>query len=187
VTRTFFLAAVAAAALAAPSVAQTPFRVAAFDSLRLVGGGEIILRYGAEQRVTLLSGDPAVAAIEVGRDGDLVIRPCRRSCNQRNFRVEVVTPSIDAVAITGGGRIRSQSGFPARASIALAVTGGGDLDARALPAASVVAAVQGGGRIATTAERSLVSAVNGGGAIVFRGDPSRTTTINGGGSVTRER
>jgi hypothetical protein len=184
ITRT--LPFVALLALAAPGAAQTPMPVRAFDSLRLVGGGEVVLRHGTAQRVTILSGDPSLADIRVERDGSLVVSPCRRSCNQRDFRVEVVTPALDAVAITGGGRIRSEA-FPARASIALAVSGGGELDARAMPAASVVAAVQGGGRIATTAERSLVSAINGGGAIVFRGDPVRTTSINGGGSVTRDR
>jgi hypothetical protein len=177
---------VALLALSASGAAQTPVPVRAFDSVRLVGGGEVVLRHGSAQRVTILSGDASLAAIEVERDGSLVIRPCRRSCTQRNFRVEVVTPAVEAVAITGGGRFRGE-GFPARSAIALAVTGGGDLDARAMPAASVVAAVQGGGRIATTAERSLVSAVNGGGSIVFRGDPERTTSINGGGSVTRDR
>jgi hypothetical protein len=180
-------AAAIAAALVAPAAAQTPIRVAAFDSLQLHGGGEVILRHGAEQRVTLLEGDPNLASIGVERDGDLVIRPCRRSCRNQRLRVVVVTPRIDAVAITGGGLIRTEGPFPARESVALAITGGGTLDARALAADDVVTAVTGGGSIRTTPRETLVAAVRGGGTILYSGDPAKTVAIDGGGSVTRDR
>ncbi|MEA3042073.1 MAG: hypothetical protein QOC65_1562 [Sphingomonadales bacterium] len=186
-TRTLFAATLAIAALAMPLAAQTPVRVASFDSLQLRGGGEIVLRHGPEQRVTLLEGDPELASIAVERDGDLVIRPCRRSCRNQRLRVEVVTPRIDAVAITGGGLIRTEGRFPARESVALAVTGGGTLDARALTADNVVTAVTGGGSIRTTPRQTLVAAVRGGGTILYSGDPDKTVVIDGGGSVTRDR
>lgn len=181
------LALLAAVALAAPAAAQAPIPVRAFDSIELVGGGEVIVRHGAEQRVTLLSSDRELAAFEVDGDNDLVIRACRRTCRNHNLRVEVVTPALDGIAITGGGRIRTEQGFAARGSIALAVTGGGDLDARTIRADSVAAAVRGGGRISTTAERSLVASVSGGGAIRYRGDPAKTVSIRGGGAVQPDR
>ncbi|HEX8366093.1 MAG TPA: DUF2807 domain-containing protein [Allosphingosinicella sp.] len=186
-TKTMFLAAAAAAVLAFPAVAETPIRVAAFDSLELRGGGEVVLRHGAEQRVTLISGDPNLASIEVEPDGDLVIRPCRRSCRNQRLVVEVVTPRINAVAITGGGSIRAEGRFPARESVALAVTGGGTLDARALASDTAVTAVTGGGRIRTAPRETLVAAVRGGGTILYSGDPDKTVAINGGGTVTRDR
>jgi hypothetical protein len=179
--------AAAAALLTFPAAAQTPVSVAVFDSLQLHGGGEVVLRHGPEQRVTLLEGDPEFASIEVERDGDLVIRPCRRSCRDQRLRVEVVTPRIDAVAITGGGLIRAEGRFPARESVALAVTGGGTIDARALTADNVVTAVTGGGRIRTAPRETLVAAVRGGGAILYSGDPDKTVAIDGGGTVTRDR
>jgi hypothetical protein len=147
----------------------------------------VIIRHGADQRVTLISGDPALAAIEVERDGDLVIRPCRRSCRNQRLVVEVVTPRIEAVAITGGGAIRVEGGFPAHRALALAVTGGGTLDARQLHAADVATSVSGGGRIRTSPGRTLAASVRGGGAVLYTGDPHRTVVIDGGGSVTRDR
>jgi len=179
--------AAAALALAAPAAAQTPIRVAAFDSLELRGGGEVVVRHGPEQRVTLVSGDPNLASIEVDRDGDLVIRPCRRSCKNQRLRVEVVTPRLDAVAISGGGIIRTEGAFPARGSLALAVNGGGLLDARAIRADSVATAINGGGRIRTSPARNLAASIRGGGAVTYTGDPRTTVSINGGGTVSRDR
>ena len=181
------LAATASLTLAAPAAAQTPIRVGAFDSIELRGGGDVIVRHGREHRVTVTGGDPNLASIEVDRDGDLVIRPCRRSCRNQRLRVEVVTPELEAVAIHGGGQIRTESGFPARGSLALAVNGGGALDARMLRADRVAAAINGGGRIRTSPERNLIAAIRGGGAITYTGDPRTTVSINGGGTVTRDR
>jgi hypothetical protein len=174
-------------ALAAPAAAQTPVRVGAFDSLELRGGGEVVIRHGREQRVTLISGDPNLASIEVDRDGDLVIRPCRRSCRNQRLKVEVVTPDLGAVAIHGGGVIRTEGAFPARGSLALAVNGGGILDARAIRADSVATAINGGGRIRTSPARTLAASIRGGGAVTYTGDPRTTVSINGGGTVTRDR
>lgn len=185
--RNIMLLAAAASALAFPAVARTPIDVRAFDSLELRGGGEVILRHGAEQRVTVIRGDPNVAAIEVEADGDLVIRPCRRSCRDQRLLVEVVTPRIEAVAITGGGSIQVEEGFPAHRSLALAVTGGGSLDARRLSATDVATSVSGGGRIRTSPGRTLAASIRGGGSVLYSGDPHRTVVIDGGGSVTRDR
>lgn len=182
-----FLAATAAAALAVPASAQTPIRVGAFDSIELRGGGEVTVRYGREHRVTLVSGDPNLASIEVDRDRDLVIRPCRTSCRNQRLKVEVVTPELNAVAIHGGGIIRTEGAFPARGSLALAVNGGGSLDARALRADAVATAINGGGRIRTSPARTLAAAIRGGGAVHYTGDPRTTVSINGGGTVSRDR
>ena len=181
------LAATAAAALAAPAVAQTPVRVGVFDSIELRGGGEVIVRHGREHRVTIVSGDPSLASIEVDGDRDLVIRPCRSSCRDQRLRVEVVAPELNAVAIHGGGTIRTEGAFPARGSLALAVNGGGSLDARALRADAVAVAIHGGGRIRTSPARTLAAAIRGGGAVFYTGDPRTTVSIDGGGTVSRDR
>ena len=181
------LACVFIAAFAVPASPQTPIRVGAFDSIELRGGGEVVVRHGREQRVTLVSGDPNLASFEVDGDGDLVIRPCRSSCRNQKLRVEVVTPELDAVAIHGGGVIRTEGAFPARGSLALAVNGGGMLDARSIRAASVATSIHGGGRIRTSPARSLAASIVGGGAVTYTGDPRTTVSINGGGTVTRDR
>jgi hypothetical protein len=180
-------AAAAILAAAAPAAAQTPVRVPTFDSLELRGGGEVIVRHGREQRVTILGGDPNLASITVDPDHDLVIRPCRSSCRNQRLRVEVITPELDAIAIHGGGEIRTEAGFPQRRVLALAVNGGGNLEARSMRADTVAGAVNGGGRIRTSPVRTLAAAIHGGGAISYTGDPSTTVSVNGGGAVTRDR
>ncbi|HYJ29873.1 MAG TPA: DUF2807 domain-containing protein [Allosphingosinicella sp.] len=185
-TKTFFAAAVLLAA-SVPASAQTPVRVGAFDSLELRGGGEVIVRFGRVQSVTITGGDPNLASIMVDSEGDLVIRPCRTSCRNQRLRVEVVTPRLDAIAIDGGGQVRTEAGFAPRGTVALAINGGGSLDARTMPADTVAAAITGGGRIRTAPVRTLAAAVHGGGAITYTGNPRTTVSINGGGTVTRDR
>ena len=172
-----------ALALAAPAAAQTPVPVGKFDALSLVGGGTVTVRHGPTHRVTLLRGDLGTSSFEV-KKGSLEIRACRRSCRDYRLEVEVVTPDLDAVAITGGGAIRF-AGFPAQNSLAASVVGGGSLDTRGIAANSVAASIQGGGVITAAPRRSLAASINGGGVVRYTGQPTRSVSINGGGSVVR--
>jgi len=181
VRRTFFV--LAALLAAAPSAAQTPVSVGRFDSVELRGGGRVTIRHGDTQRVTLLRGDTEMSRISVDADGTLEIRACVRSCSNYRLEVEIVTPQLEAIAISGGGSIRSEGGFAERRHLALAISGGGELDATAVPAANVAASVHGGGAILTRARTTLAASINGGGAIRYRGDPAVTASVNGGGTV----
>jgi hypothetical protein len=170
--------------LAAPAAAQTPVNVGKFDALSLVGGGTVTVRHGPTHRVTLVRGDLGTSSVEVKKGGSLEIRACRRSCRDYRLEVEVVTPDLDAVAITGGGSIRF-TGFPAQRSLAASVSGGGSLDTRGMAADSVAAAIKGGGTITAAPRRSLAASINGGGTVRYTGQPTRSVSINGGGSVLR--
>ncbi|HEX8527378.1 GIN domain-containing protein [Allosphingosinicella sp.] len=180
-----------AASLPVAASAQTAVPAARFEAIELRGGGTVTVRHGTVQRVTLYRGNLEVSRIEVQRDGGgdpkLVIEACRSSCRNYDLRVEIVTPDLDAIAIRGGGTVRVEGRFPARAALALAVTGGGSLDARGLPAGSVATAVNGGGSIRTAATVNLVASVKGGGAILYSGDPQVVSSVRGGGAVTRLR
>jgi hypothetical protein len=182
------LALAAAGAAAIPgAVAQTPISVGRFEGIELRGGGEIVIRHGAQQRVTMLSGDRALASFEVDRQNRLVIRPCRTSCRNQRLRVEIVTPRLEAVAIHGGGSIRAEGGFPAEDDVAVAIHGGGTIDTRAVRGRSVAAAIVGGGLIRVAARDNLAASIHGGGAIRYVGNPQRTVSIHGGGAVTADR
>ena len=182
--RLSILAAVVLAS-AVPAAAQSPVRVPAFDSIELRGGGHVTIRHGAAQRVTLVRGSAELTRFEVDDDGGLRIDACVRSCRNYDLRFEIVTPSLEAVAITGGGAVRTEGAFPGRGTLAVAVTGGGAIDVRSIEAASVAAAVRGGGSILTRPRNSLAASVSGGGAITYWGNPSVTSSVNGGGSVRR--
>lgn len=181
-TRRFALFAGAALAACAPATAQTPVALEWFDEIELRGGGSVTIRQGAEQRVTMLRGDPSLTRFRV--EGDrLTIDACIRSCRDYDLAIEIVVPEIDAVAIQGGGHIRTEGGFGDPRELTAAVQGGGMLDLRSINATSVTAAVQGGGSIRARARASLVAAVQGGGSITYWGDPQVVSNIDGGGSI----
>ncbi len=183
-----------------PSHAQAqPVPLPAFQSLQLRGGGEVIVRHGPVQRVTLFEGSTAVTRLQVDhpdaragntnvRDsgGRLVISACETRC-PRNYklRVEIVTPNLAGMAIDGGGRIAAQGAFPRQDALGLAVRGGGLIDARPLQAKAVGASVAGGGVINTHPVDSLGASVKGGGAIRYWGNPVLASSVSGGGAVTR--
>lgn len=174
------------ATAAMPAGAATDLDLPRIEAVSLKGGGQVVLRHGAQQRVRILSGDATISSFEVKNGRSLEISACEDDC-PRNYKlqVEITAPDIDAIAVTGGGSISMAGGFPAKGNIALAVTGGGSIDTRPVQVRQVAAAVQGGGSIRTWASKSLAASVRGGGAISYRGDPSLATSVRGGGTVTR--
>lgn len=196
------LAGAAVLFMSAPEAAgaQGVVQVPKFRSIELNGGGRVLLRHGPVQRVRVLEGDIRVSDVRVkpaerrrvggntytSNPDQLVIDVCRQSCDGNyNLVVEVVTPSIEAIAVKGGGQIEAAGRFPRQGNIGIAVHGGGEIDARALPASNVGAAVSDGGTILTRAEGSLGAAIQDGGTIRYWGDPVVGTAIDGGGTVTR--
>ncbi|HXC55237.1 MAG TPA: DUF2807 domain-containing protein [Rhizomicrobium sp.] len=180
-----FLAA-ASALLAAPAFAGTVVPLEHFNSVGLRGGGHITLKHGAVQSVTLLKGSTDYTRFTIEHGGGLNIDACNENCpHNYDLEIEIVSPDIEGVAIEGGGAIATQGSFPAQNRLAAAVSGGGNIDVSAIDAASVDAAVNGGGRILVAASGALNAAVNGGGRIGYRGNPAVSQAVSGGGSVQR--
>jgi hypothetical protein len=138
------------------------------------------------QRVTIVEGSARITRFRVQRDGQLRIDVCNGNC-PRNYRlrVEIQSPNAPDVAIAGGGLIRASGGFPAQRRLSAAISGGGKIDMLAVSAASVSAAVHGGGLIAVRPRSNLSAAVNGGGEIRYAGNPAVASAINGGGAIHR--
>jgi hypothetical protein len=177
----------AAACLAtAPAFATQNVPLGRFDQVQLRGGGHVVVRHGAAQKVTLLKGSTQYTKFWI-RDGrELVIDACNESCPfSYDLDIEIVTPELHGAAIDGGGELLAQGPFPGTDHFAAAVNGGGDLDVHAVSAANVSAAVNGGGDIEVTALKQLSAAVNGGGDITYHGDPQVSEAIRGGGDVQR--
>ena len=178
-----FLAAFAASA---PALATEAVPVPAFRSVQLRGGGEVSIRPGPVQRVTIVEGSARITRFRVERDGKLRIDVCDGNCpRQYRLRIDIQSPSAPDVAIAGGGLIRASGGFPAQRQLSAAVMGGGKIDMLAVSAASVNAAVHGGGLISVRPRSRLSAAVNGGGQVRYAGHPTVSSAINGGGSVHR--
>lgn len=171
-------------AAGAPVVAAEHVPVPPFRSVELRGGGDVTLRAGPRQQVTIVEGSSAVSRIYVHRDGKLRIDACSYRCPRHyRLRVEIQSPQVPDVAIAGGGAIRALGGFPAEGRIAAAVDGGGAIDLRSVEASDVTAAVNGGGVISVRPRARLTAAVNGGGDIRYWGNPEVTMAVHGGGTV----
>jgi opacity protein-like surface antigen len=169
-----------------PALAADVVAVAPFTGIGLEGGGEIVVKYGKVQKVTLIKGSTQYTTFKVEHGGGLDIRACNSSCpHNYDLKIEIETPNLNALAISGGGEIHTAGSFPAQGALDAAVHGGGEIDATAIAAKDVNAAVNGGGEIAVTATATLRAAVNGGGEISYHGNPSVTSAVSGGGSVER--
>src|SRR3954453_23270789 len=102
-------------AIAAPAMATESVAVPAFQSLQLRGGGEVTVRPGPVQRVTVVEGSAQISHFRVARDGPLRIDVCDGSCPRHyRLRVEVQSPTVPDLAIAGGGLIQAASGFAAQ-------------------------------------------------------------------------
>ena len=172
-------------AASAPVIAAEQVPVSPFRSVQLRGGGEVTLRAGPAQRVTIVEGSSQVTRIYVAREGELRIDACNYRCPRHyRLRVEIQSPTVPDVAIAGGGAIRAMGGFRPQGEVAAAVDGGGSIDVRSIDVAHVTAAVNGGGSISVRPRSQLTAAVNGGGAIRYWGDPQVTMAVHGGGTVS---
>lgn len=174
----------AALAASAPALALETVAVPKFNAIELRGGGEVTLRQGSAQRVTLLDGSSQFTRIRVEPEGKLRIDACDERCPEHyRLRVLIESPRIPGtLAVSGGGSINAASNVPER-ELTLAVSGGGVIDTRAVSAEVVTAAVNGGGRINALSRDVLTAAVNGGGEVRYWGNPRVTTAIEGGGNV----
>ena len=131
----FSLAFAVAAALAAtaPPGPRSPSRCSICSSCRAAAGSRSA---GTTQSVTLVRGNLETTRFTVRRDGKLEIDACVRTCPDYELEVEIVTPVLEGVGIEGGGSIRAEGAFPDRDALALGISGGGEIDMRAIRAAA---------------------------------------------------
>lgn len=188
--RTCFLTVISLAAVGlvtpGPVVAQTVVPLAPFTSVTLHDGGEVILRHGSAQRVTLLKGSASCARATVADGGRLVIDRRQGDCPRGSHPiVEVLTPEITDIMVMNGGTIRSDGSFPQQAEIEVAVGQGGTIDLRSMTVGVVTAGVNSGGRILTKPQRALVANIAHGGAITYWGNPNVKSRVDDGGVVGR--
>lgn len=171
--------------IASPALAG-PVPLGAFDQIQLKGGGHVTIRHGAQQSVNIVKGSTQYTTFAI-RDGHrLEIHACNDNCPMvYDLQIEIVTPELAGIGISGGGDVATEGSFPAQDRLDVAVNGGGDIDVKAIRATNVDAAVRGGGDVEVTAVKELNAAVSGGGAITYHGDPQVSEAVNGGGSVSR--
>lgn len=184
--RPAFLLVSAITAFAAPAFAGEVVAVPQFRSVELRGGGAVTVVPGPVERVTIVEGSSQSTHMTVERDGLLRIDTCDERCPPMyRLRVEIQSPNVPDLAISGGGAIETKGSFRPQGHLSAAINGGGHIDARSVEASAVSAAVHGGGQILVRPRSSLAAAVNGGGLVRFWGNPQLTTAVHGGGAVLR--
>ena len=167
-----------------PAAAAETIAVPAFRSVELRGGGNVVVRPGPVQRVTILNGSSQFTGFRVTNYGQLRIDACNERCPQHyDLRIEIQSPHAPDVAIQGGGAITALPGFAPQSQLSAAVDGGGLIDIRALTASNVNAAVNGGGKILSGRSSNLTAAVNGGGEVRYAASGNVTMAVHGGGNV----
>lgn len=156
-----------------------------FRAIDLRGGGQVIVRHAATAEVRFRQGEARYTRISTA-GGRLVIDNCPERC-PHGYRavVEVTMPALDALSVSDGGSIRSESGFPGQAAVDARVFSGGAIDIRALAAADVAASVAQGGMIFTRPGRRLDARIEQGGAVTYWGRPAVTRSVHQGGVVQR--
>jgi len=174
----------AATLATAPAIASEVVPVPRFDSVQLRGGGSVVVVPGASQRVTIVEGSSRYTKVRIERGRQLVIDACSRRCpHVYRLRVEIQSPRVPDLAVSGGGSINVGANFRGQPQLSAAVNGGGRVGARAVGASNVSAAVSGGGELLVRARSRLSGAVNGGGLVRYWGNPQVSTAISGGGAV----
>ena len=171
-------------AASAPALAIETVPVPRFNAVQLRGGGEVLVRRGPAQRVTILEGSSQFTRMHVAGGGQLRIDVCNNRCPQHyRLKIQIESPDMPDVAISGGGSIRALGGFAPQRELAAAIDGGGAIDVRAVQASDVSAAVNGGGQISVNSRDRLNAAVSGGGEVRYAGNPSVSMAVHGGGLV----
>lgn len=178
--------AIAIVAFASPAFAAEIVSVPQFRSVQLRGGGLVTVVPGPTERVTIVEGSSQYTHMRVDPDGELRIFTCDARCPQvYRLRVEIQSPNVPDLAVYGGGGIVTQGDFRAQPKLAVAVNGGGHIDARSVETGSANAAINGGGQIMVRPRSSLAAAINGGGLVRYWGNPTLSTAVHGGGAVLR--
>lgn len=179
-------------------------QVAAFHSVELAGGNNVVIRVGAKQSVVVKADDNLLNRVTTTVEaGALVVGNTPGSLTPRSpMSVEVSVPSLDAVALTGGGNILVDGIETERLTVTLAgsgnlfgsgiatsldvtVSGSGNARFTQLVADEVHAVVSGSGTIFVTATRSLDASVPGTGTIIYAGNPQDVAkSVTGSGAIT---
>jgi Putative auto-transporter adhesin, head GIN domain len=175
-----------------------------FAALEVTGASEVTVRVGPAQSVVVTADDNLIERITTDVErGTLVLGTTGSFTTVRPMTVEVTTPTLDAVALTGSGVLSVEdvnadqlavrmpgsgvltiTGTTEQLDVTLA--GSGDVRLEQLVARDVVALLSGSGRLQVHAARSLDAAVSGAGVIVYRGDPPVVMQeVSGVGSITR--
>jgi len=174
-----------------------------FGGVDLAGSNDVTVVAGAKRSV-VVRGDDNLLDLVTTRvvDGTLVISNKESFQTRSPMSVEVSTPSLEALSLSGSGAVSAQGVDGDRLTIALSgsgllravgsaerldvtLDGSGDAQLEGLVARDVHAVVNGAGRVVVHATQSLDASVPGSGMVAYSGDPPQVTTrVTGVGAIS---
>jgi hypothetical protein len=190
------LSALASVMAASAAYADQVVPVGHFHSVSIEGFGRITLIPGAQQRVVLKKGDTKNTEIRIKDNGDLVFKSCPshgwfgwvNACpDNYELDVEITTPEISGVDISGSGKIESRPGFAPQPKFAIDISGSGNVDAMNIPVGGASVSISGSGKVRVNAHDKLSVDIAGSGSVIYAGHPQISQSIAGSGSVTSAR
>jgi hypothetical protein len=186
-------------------VAATQARdLAAFDSVELAGGNNVVIRVGEKQSVVVKADDNLLDRVTTEvQSRKLVIANTPGSLTTKSpMSVEVNVPTLTALTLTGSGNIvvdgveaesleltlpgsGTLTGSGTATRLDVTVGGSGTVQFTGLVATDVRALVSGSGSIFITATKTLDASASGSGAILYAGNPQEITqNVTGTGAIT---
>ena len=176
--------------------------VGAFTGVDLAGSNIVSIKVGASRSVVVHADDNLLKRVTTEvHAGRLVVGNTGSFSTKSPMRVDVTTPSLSTLALSGSGIVTVTGVTGARLGIELpgsgviraggtvtrldvSVAGSGDAELQGLTAKVVHATVAGSGRVVVTATDTLDASIPGSGAIMYGGNPAHVTThVTGSGAV----
>ncbi len=177
--------------------------VAAFKSVELAGGNNVVIHVGEKQSVVVKADNNLLNRVTTNvKSGTLVIGNTPGSLTAKSpMSVEVNLPSLNVVTLAGGGTIvvtgiKTESltvslsgsgnltGSGTATFLDLSVSGSGNAQFMQLAASDAHAVVSGSGNIFVTATKSLDASIPGSGTIIYSGNPQDVTkSVTGSGAI----
>jgi hypothetical protein len=172
--------------------------------LRLLSSADVRVRVGGEPSLEVTTDDNLLELVTTDvRAGELTVGARGSYSTGIGVKVDVVTRSLDAVAVTGSGDVVASGVGGARFDVSLqgsgdvrasgraddldlALQGSGDARLLDLAAARARVRLDGSGDVELTAAESLDVSIRGSGSVVYAGHPAQVAShVSGSGTVRR--
>jgi hypothetical protein len=157
----------------------------AFNAIRLSGGMDVVLTAGPDYAIKVEADENLHKYILTDRDGDALVIRTRNGYNLRpraGMKVYITAPSLEAITISGSGKVISESKLAAARKLDIHVTGSGDVKLN-VNAPEVTAQTTGSGTIILSgATRNFEAEINGSGEVQCYDLLSENTEVRISGS-----
>ena len=175
--------------------------VSGFDEVVLLGSGDVFIEVAGSESLTIEAEDNIIPLLSTEvEDGRLELKATESISPTEPIRYTITAEVLDAVVITGSGRITATAvdtetfapGISGSGnitaegrctSLASVISGSGNYDGSGLVCADGDVTVSGSGNAIVNVTGSLEATVTGSGNIQYIGDPSIDRTVTGSGTI----